>query len=737
MKLKNIFCGFLILTLVGSSTYGVLAKEVGTEVGTEVLDNSLVETTDEIDSGKVLQPNTNDETMNKDDTETEKVQQNPVGSKENKDDGITNTEEIEQSPDKPEESTNGDIVGAEDAESEEGIVSEDVNFSVSNLLLGEPSVISSGSNGNLKICLGLPDNRFFSGSNFTQGGELWKTASPDDNIGVIPGTSWMLYGWYDTYGSAAYFNADGSPNHLQDSGGLVIAKWNTTYINTFYNYDQYKATNSDLSNLSESVAWSHFLMYGMTEGRRTSYVFSPQMYKNLYSDVANAYGNSGWSNYYMHFAVSGRKEGRWGNYSTMSFDPNGGTCSTKSMLTSYSEAVGTTPYVHNKASLPTPTREGYAFLGWYTANNEAITAGMNCYWINDLTVYAHWRQIKAPTIERVISVQNDNDAFYTYAYVKDNGDGINRVQFPVWTANKGQDDIISDWTTNSASSGTKGSWTVNGLTYNYRYLTKTSSHNNEHGEYYVHVYAYSKYGEYTHIASSFKFSYKVTVNHYKQNVSGSGYSLDSTTSKAYNYGAKITPEVLSYTGFNSPSTQTVTVGVGGNTVNYYYTRSVYTVSVSMDDGVKSVSGAGPQYFGAQVKLAVKLKPGYVLESISSSDVEDPNSFTMPASNVLVTIKTKLVPITVKIPKVVIADSDVKASFNVSANNQVGTVSVEVPSKISFTQEGKSDERVGVVSLSGSELTSSVHQIVGTIDTGGLSAGSWQSNFTIKINYNVN
>ena len=68
------------------------------------------------------------------------------------------------------------------------------------------------------------------------------------------------------------------------------------------------------------------------------------------------------------------------------------------MLTSYGMPVGTTPTVHNTALLPTPTRDGYIFEGWYTGNNETITAGMNCYWINDLTVYAHWKEIGKATV---------------------------------------------------------------------------------------------------------------------------------------------------------------------------------------------------------------------------------------------------------------------------------------------------------------------------------------------------
>ena len=479
--------------------------------------------------------------------------------------------------------------------------------------------------GNLKICFGLPDNRLFTNSDSPQGGAQWKIAGSDDNIGVVPGTSWFIQGWYDTYGVTLYFNADGSPNHLLDTGGLVIAKWNTDYVNTFYNYNQYRALNinPDLYSMSEYDAWYHFLMYGMAEGRRTSYVFDPKMYKSLYQDVANAFGDSGWSNYYMHFAMNGRKEGRWGNYNTMTFDPNGGTCSTKSMYTSYSEAVGTTPYVHDKASLPTPTRAGYEFLGWYTANNEAITAGMNCYWVNDLTVYAHWKEIGKAT---------------------------------------------------------------------------------------------------------------VTVNHYKQNVSGNGYTLAATESVSGSIGSRTTPAVRKYTGFTAPKTQTVTIPNGGTSVNYYYSRNKYSVTVNTDNGIATTSGAGTYYYDAAVTVAITPKAGYKINSVTaSSGISNPYNFTMPAGNVTITATSTMSDVTDTVPLCLIAgESD--TSFVITADNAGGVVTIEVPETLQFIQENKEQVINGNIQLSANTLTADRHQITGTVTTEKFSAGSWKASFNINIKY---
>ena len=71
------------------------------------------------------------------------------------------------------------------------------------------------------------------------------------------------------------------------------------------------------------------------------------------------------------------------NSYTLSFDANGGTCSTTSQSVTYNSTYGT---------LPTPTRTGYTFAGWYTSTsggsmvlstNTVSTAGNH-------TLYAHW-----------------------------------------------------------------------------------------------------------------------------------------------------------------------------------------------------------------------------------------------------------------------------------------------------------------------------------------------------------
>ena len=70
----------------------------------------------------------------------------------------------------------------------------------------------------------------------------------------------------------------------------------------------------------------------------------------------------------------------------ITFDANGGSCSTSSKAVTYNSEYGT---------LPTPTRTGYDFLGWYTE----ITGGSEVYETTIVdrtenhTLYAHWKRI--------------------------------------------------------------------------------------------------------------------------------------------------------------------------------------------------------------------------------------------------------------------------------------------------------------------------------------------------------
>lgn len=493
-------------------------------------------------------------------------------------------------------------------------------------------------------------------------------------------------------------------------------------IGLAYHYDTYNVKGSETRQSSPVFNIGYYMTYGS-------------------QDLKNAFGSNKQA-YISHWNANGYAEGRKGASSvdTSSKDTYPNNASVANLTTSRDAQLWLyAKWGNATVTFPSAARAGYTLLGWSASSNATsptYVVGQTINISSNNTFYAVWKKSNAPTITRLTNVQDGQDAFWTYVYVQDNGDGIDRVQFPIWTAANGQDDLIKNWRTDSTAKGEKGTWTVNGAVYNYRYHTYTSSHNNEHGEYYTHAYAFDKYGGYSFIAGNFKFTYEITINHYQQNVSGSGYTLVTTDKIAGNYDSIVSPTVNTYTGFTSPATENVTVPVGGTTVSYYYSRNKYTVTIDSDSGIAAASGAGTYYYGAPVTVAINVKDGYKLETVSASNAEisNPYSFNMPAENVTITTTSSLLPVTVKIPRQLIMGQN--SDFVISADNKGGEVIVEVPDKIEFTQSNKSQTIEGNISLSANKITADNPKIYGKITTNGFTAGTWKAAFSIKISFNI-
>ena len=96
----------------------------------------------------------------------------------------------------------------------------------------------------------------------------------------------------------------------------------------------------------------------------------------------------------------------------------------------------------------------------------------------------------APILTDIKVVEKDSKG-YTVECKASDASGVDRVQFPTWTAKNDQDDIAKDWWTNQAVRGTR----VSGDTYQFR--VNISEHNYEVGSYVTHIYVYDKYGNYS------------------------------------------------------------------------------------------------------------------------------------------------------------------------------------------------------------------------------------------------
>ena len=145
-----------------------------------------------------------------------------------------------------------------------------------------------------------------------------------------------------------------------------------------------------------------------------------------------------------------------------------------------------------------------------------------------------------------------------------------------------------------------------------------------------------------------------TVHHWKQKTTGiasthddKNYELAETETKKAQIGSKVTPAVKTYTGFDSPKTQTKAVTADGKMViDYYYERHLYNVTLNAGIGIEKTTGGGSYRYGQSVTTDAAVKEGYhwlnwkgnYKGRSGGEQTVDAKKFvfTMPAGNVTMT-----------------------------------------------------------------------------------------------------
>lgn len=145
-----------------------------------------------------------------------------------------------------------------------------------------------------------------------------------------------------------------------------------------------------------------------------------------------------------------------------------------------------------------------------------------------------------------------------------------------------------------------------------------------------------------------------TVHHWKQKTTGiasthddKNYELAETETKKAQIGSKVTPAVKTYTGFDSPKTQTKEVTADGKMViDYYYERHLYNVTLNAGTGIEKTTGGGSYRYGQSVTIDAAVKEGYhwlnwkgnYKGGSGGEQTVDVKKFvfTMPAGNVTMT-----------------------------------------------------------------------------------------------------
>lgn len=122
-------------------------------------------------------------------------------------------------------------------------------------------------------------------------------------------------------------------------------------------------------------------------------------------------------------------------YTNVYFDSDGGTCQTenKRVISARCKTEWFCKYATAYGSLPVPTKDGYTFEGWFTADGVLVTEDALVCTLDDHTLYAHWALLPPDfTLPRNI-VKIESEAFsgcaFRYVYIPDGLQSISAYAF--------------------------------------------------------------------------------------------------------------------------------------------------------------------------------------------------------------------------------------------------------------------------------------------------------------------
>ena len=176
-------------------------------------------------------------------------------------------------------------------------------------------------------------------------------------------------GWYTAATGGTQFATSGTSKQVNDC--TLYARWSgKSYKITF------DANGGTSSTASKNVTFGG--TYGtLPTPARTGYTFKGWF-------TAKTDGTEVKASSTVKYAGNRTLYARWAAKTyTITFNANGGTCSTASKTVTYNSTYGT---------LPTPTRTGYTFAGWYTAASAGtkVDSTSKVNYAGSRTLYAHW-----------------------------------------------------------------------------------------------------------------------------------------------------------------------------------------------------------------------------------------------------------------------------------------------------------------------------------------------------------
>ncbi len=228
---------------------------------------------------------------------------------------------------------------------------------------------------NSVVCRLSPDEKIWLGATDVEQEGTWKW---------VTGEAFNHTAWNSDAPNNGYSNDEGVENYLiqYDHGG-----WDDVAGNSMYGFVcefepvtvTFNANGGSVSPTSKTVAYSN------TYGDLPTPTHSGYSFDGWYT--ASSGGSKVTSSTTVTVISDHTLYAHWTKTDvTVTFDPNGGSVSPSSKTVTYGSTYGT---------LPTPTREGYSFDGWFTASEGGaqVTSATKVTNASDHTLHAHWTTV--------------------------------------------------------------------------------------------------------------------------------------------------------------------------------------------------------------------------------------------------------------------------------------------------------------------------------------------------------
>jgi len=426
-------------------------------------------------------------------------------------------------------------------------------------------------------------------------------------------TGYTFAGWYTADGAQVGTTYTvGNTNTAANQSATIYAHWTANgYTNTL-NYDANGGDGAPAAQTA-SVTYpntSSSFTVSATVPTRTGYTFAgwytaaeggTKVGTTYTVGTTNKAENQS-ATIYAHWTVN-----KYTN--TLNYNANGGTGAPEAQTASVTYPNTSSSFTVSKT---VPTRTGYTFAGWYTADGAQVgttyTVGnTNTAANQSATIYAHW------TVKTYTLTVNPSKGAWEGSTAEQSMEleylAKREITNPVRAGYE-----FNGWAlTGEGSKLTDPLLGTSEFIMGYEDATLTANWEAKSDTKYVvehHLQTIPKPTD----------DKKLYVRQEKQDFYGTTDTV-------------VTPEVKNYTGFTSPTKQTVTIAADGSTVvKYYYDRKTYTVTLDRNDGIASVSGDGEYYYGQEVEVSAVVKEGYTWEGWNT-ETKQSYKFDMPAYNV--------------------------------------------------------------------------------------------------------